>query len=485
MMNGEKYGGSSVAAIQETELGQTIRSGIEQAREQSRPVLVSEVLRLGKTDPLYFFASGRERYFGERFFWKDPEAGFCLAGLGICWRVRSDRGAGRFAQVKDEWKRCTESALVVGDHGVSGTGPTLFGGFSFDPLKEKTGLWSRFGDALFYLPKYMLTARGGEAYLTTNVICSPEDDLSLLAQVHDELRRLLAESRNEPVLTEPTGPDVVEIAPDAWRESVRQVVRDFTGSGLRKVVLARELRLSFADSVQVEAVLAHLLREHGDSFTFAFESEGDCFLGASPERLVKKDGTCVFSTCLAGSIGRGATPEEDERLGNRLLNDPKNLIEHQYVVEMIRSAMQETCDSVILPPKPQLMKMKYIQHLYTPVVGTCRAGTSLLDLVERLHPTPALGGSPRQAAVEKIREVEKLDRGFYAAPLGWMDYRGSGEFAAAIRSGLIQGTRASLFAGSGIVADSVAEDEYLETSIKFRPMLAALGWSGSGGGRRA
>ncbi|HAQ08276.1 MAG TPA: isochorismate synthase, partial [Bacillus bacterium] len=153
----------------------------------------------------------------------------------------------------------------------------------------------------------------------------------------------------------------------------------------------------------------------------------------------------------------------------------KNLIEHQYVVDMIKEAMRETCDEVILPDEPKLMKMKYIQHLYTPVVGKNREGTSLLHLVNRLHPTPALGGLPKKAAVEKIREVEQMDRGLYAAPIGWMDYQGNGEFAVAIRSGLIQGREASLFAGCGIVADSNAESEYTETSIKFRPMLTALG----------
>jgi menaquinone-specific isochorismate synthase len=121
------------------------------------------------------------------------------------------------------------------------------------------------------------------------------------------------------------------------------------------------------------------------------------------------------------------------------------------------------------------MKIRDIQHLYTPVIGKCHQDTSLLLLVERLHPTPALGGLPKMGAVEKIRQVEDLDRGFYSAPLGWVDYNGDGEFAVSIRSGLIQGKEASLFAGCGVVADSDAESEYLETGLKFRPMLRAIG----------
>ena len=153
----------------------------------------------------------------------------------------------------------------------------------------------------------------------------------------------------------------------------------------------------------------------------------------------------------------------------------KNLMEHQYVVDMIKEAMEETCSEVIIPEQPRLLKLKNIQHLYTPVKGKANQDTSLLSLVERLHPTPALGGLPKNAAIEKIREVEDLDRGLYGGPIGWFDYQGNGEFAVAIRSGLIQGDEASIFAGCGVVEDSIAEMEYEETNIKFTPMLSALG----------
>lgn len=464
-----------MVAIQETELRQGILDGIERAKGLSQSILVSEVHKIDKIDPFYFFASGRDKFLGERFFWKGPEGDFVIAGLGICAQIQSDQDADRFFHVEKEWKRFTENALVYNTYKVNGTGPSLFGGFSFDPLKEKTALWSKYSAALFHLPKYMLTIIKGEAYFTTNLVCTQHDDLSLFDKVMKERQEVLSLSNHKPVLAKLEIKEIVEMNPEAWKQTITEVVHDFVGSELKKVVLARELRLHFTDVIQAESVLKNLLDEQRDSFTFAFESNGDCFIGASPERLVKKDGASLFSACLAGSIGRGATPEEDGKLGDELLNDQKNLIEHQYVVDMIKAAMQETCDEVILPDQPELMKMKYIQHLYTPVIGKNREGTSILHLVNRLHPTPALGGLPKQAAVDKIREVEQLDRGLYAAPLGWLDYRGNGEFAVAIRSGLIQGNEASLFAGCGIVADSNAESEYKETSIKFRPMLAALG----------
>lgn len=464
-----------MVAIQETELRQGILDAIERAKGQSQSVLVSEVHKINSIDPFYFFASGREKFFGERFFWKDAEGEHFLAGLGICGQIQSDQGADRFFHVEKEWKRFMDTALVFNQYNVNGTGPSVLGGFTFDPLKKKTGLWSKFSEALFHIPKYMLTIVKGEAYFTTNVVCTQHDDMSLFDKVIREREEVLSKAEQKPVLARLDLEEMIEIDPEAWKQTVTDAVDGFENSELKKVVLARELRLHFKDEVHAESVLANLLENQQESFTFAFESNGDCFIGASPERLVKKDGASLFSACLAGSIARGSTPEEDEKLGKELLADQKNLIEHQYVVDMIRGAMEDTCDQVILPEQPVLMKMKYIQHLYTPVIGKNREGTSLLHLVERLHPTPALGGLPKQAAIEKIREIEQLDRGLYAAPVGWMDYQGNGEFAVAIRSGLIQGNEASLFAGCGVVADSNAESEYKETSIKFRPMLTALG----------
>ncbi|CAM3769902.1 isochorismate synthase MenF [Mesobacillus zeae] len=463
-----------MVTIQETELREGILSAIRLAKETVQPVLVSEVQKIADIDPFSFFNAGREQFLGERFFWKDPDSRHIIAGLGNCRLIQHDGVRGRFTKTEKEWNRFIETAVILDEYKTSGTGPLMFGGFSFDPLKEKTGLWSKFSDSHFHVPKYMLTVAGGQAYFTSNVICTQHDDADLYEKVLQE-RQIILLAQKQPVLPMPALQEVIEIAPEEWKESVSELVRELKDSPLKKVVLARELRLRFSKAAEAESVLFRLLKEQQGSFIFAFESNGDCFIGATPERLVKKEGNSVFSACLAGSIGRGADSDSDEKLGRSLLEDQKNLIEHQYVVDMIREAMEETCDEVIIPATPQLMKMKYIQHLYTPVIGKNRRGTPIFSLVDRLHPTPALGGLPKKLAVEKIREMERLDRGYYAAPLGWLDHNGNGEFAVAIRSALLQGEEASLFAGCGIVADSDADSEYRETSIKFRPMLNAFG----------
>jgi menaquinone-specific isochorismate synthase len=469
------FGGIFLVTIQETELIEGIRSAIDRSKVLNRPILVSEVHKIDNINPLSFFYAGRDIFRGERLFWKDPSDKTIIVGLGKMMQIQSDQSTDRFFNVEEEWEQFLENAIIPEIHKVQGVGPTIFGGFTFDPLKTRTKLWSKFSHSLFHLPKYMLSIMEGQAYLTTNIVCTKNDDESLVDKITNE-RTMLLNHVVKPTFEKWQLPfKIEEINPEPWKHSVEKLVNDLKVGLLKKVVLARELRLIFNQLIKIEQVIHHLLNEQKESFVFAFESNGDCFIGASPERLIKKDGENLFSTCLAGSIARGTSLEEDRQLGELLLTDQKNLNEHQFVVDMIRNAMEEFCSEIIIPNEPQLMKMRYIQHLYTPVSGISKANTSLLKVVEHLHPTPALGGMPKNEAIEKIREVEELDRGFYAAPIGWLDSNGSGEFAVAIRSGLIQGNEASLFAGCGIVENSDAESEFLETRIKFRPMLNALG----------
>lgn len=464
-----------MVTIQETELKTGIRSAIVRSKELNRPILVSEIHKIDKINPLSFFYTGKNLFHGERLYWKDPSSNTIIVGLGNVMQIRSDQSTDRFFHVEKEWKRFINDAIIHNSHLGLGIGPTIFGGFSFDPLKKRTKLWSKFSHSLFHLPKYMLSVMEGNTYLTTNIVCTQYDEESIADKINQERIMLLNNITELTFNNENIQVNIEEINPLQWKQTVKKVVDDLQKGTLKKVVLARELRLSFDQLIEVENVIHHLLQEQNESFVFAFESNGDCFIGASPERLVKKDGNKLFSTCLAGSIGRGKSQEEDDQLGAALLSDIKNLNEHRFVVDMIRQAMEKFCNEISIPDEPQLMKMKYIQHLYTPVSGYSDGNTSLLAVVEHLHPTPALGGMPKLEAIEKIREVEELDRGFYAGPIGWLDMNGNGEFAVAIRSGLIQGKEASMFAGCGIVENSDVESEFLETRIKFRPMLKALG----------
>ena len=461
--------------MHDTELKEGVQKAIERAKDLSKPILVSEVRKIDHIEPLAFFAANQIQYSGERFFWKNPSDETYIIGLGICKQIQSDQADGRFFHVEEEWKRFMKDSIIYNEYHLNGIGPVMFGGFSFDPLKEKSQLWSKFTETLFHVPKFMYSEINGQAFLTINTVCTEYDDSTLFEEICRERENILSSLPSSLVKVENPLIHKTEINASPWMDTVNTIVDDLKKGSLRKVVLARETRLGYHFPIQIENVLSNLMERQKESFVFGFEVNGDCFIGASPERLIKKQNNHLFTTCLAGSSPRGDTEKDDQLLGEALLTDQKNLIEHQYVVEMIKEAMEESCEEVIMPHQPQLMKLRDIQHLYTPVTAKAKKDTSLLLFVGRLHPTPALGGLPQREAVVKIREVEDLDRGYYGGPIGWMDYKGNGDFAVALRSGLIQGTEASIFAGCGVVEDSIAESEYQETKIKFRPMLTALG----------
>ena len=445
--------------------------------EKFNPILVSEVKKVENIDPLSFFTSGRKYFPGQRFYWTDPTNHTVIVGVGYAHTIEVNKSSDRFGDVDRQWKQILANRYRTNDDEVIGTGPMLFGGFSFDPLGKRTSLWEKFPDAKFIMPTIMLSIIDGESWLTTNYFCNDRENENRFSEdLENVAKGLLEESGKVVANNSAESPyDKTEVMPEEWKASVSKIADKIQAGEVEKVVLAREIRLQFDQTIDAAVVIATLREQQPMSYTFAFENGDDCFVGASPERLVRKKNNELLSTCLAGSIKRGKSLKEDDELGNILLKDKKNIIEHEVVVHMIKEAMSEACDKLEVPNKPSLYKMRDIQHLYTPVKGIVKDGVSLLSMVQRLHPTPALGGFPKEVAMQQIREIEVLDRGWYAGPIGWFDGNDNGEFAVAIRSALLQSKEASLFAGCGIVGDSQPESEFQETEIKFKPMLYALG----------
>lgn len=461
-------------SIDQIEWNNRIALALHKANNENCPVLISEVIHINSGNPFQFFYHSKEMFAGERFYWRDPNRILCLAGSGVAYSSNHQVRDHRYSRVESEWHKLLGSSLRFGEQ-IEGTGPLLFGGFSFDPLKSKTELWKQFSDTHFFLPSYLLTEREEGIYLTINMVIDPNTEQnSIKLPNFDFLEKAL--SPQSALDQTSVGITYMEdIRGNEWIASVKQAIDRMKNHEMEKVVLAREVRLGFEYPVSIESVLHELLVREISSYVFVLESEKDCFIGATPERLVRKEGKKLLSTCLAGSTPRGKTNEEDLSLGEALLQDTKNRREHQIVVDMIKAALSPDCLQLDIPETPVLMKLNHIQHLYTPVIGLGRDEVSLLNLVERLHPTPALGGWPKEKSVEVIREIEPLDRGLYGGPLGWMDGSGNGEFVVAIRSALIQADQVSLFAGCGVVADSDPEAEYQETKVKIKPMLTALG----------
>jgi len=471
-----------VIAITEQLIHDHLSEAIECAKNESNTKLVSVVKKVRPIDPLIFYANGYRQFCKERFFWRNPNQQYTFVGLGRAYTLSSKEGSERFFDTEKQWKRFKRDILYTNDvEFPNGTGPLLFGGFSFDPYQKKDNHWNDFSNSKFVIPSVLYTETEGNGYLSINIKVSGEDNIQAHLKHIEELEGLLGNqeydgsSYSSPLLLTKEEIDV-----QRFKKNVQNATSLIQQGKIEKVVLARQLKATFTEAISTEYVIQRLLREQPTSYTFIFENENQHFVGASPERLVQKEGDYVFSTCLAGSIKRGKTRKEDELLGNELLNDQKNLIEHDVVVHMIKEAMEAYCMEVEIPMQPTLYKTKHIQHLYTPVRGKTKKDVTLFSLLKELHPTPALGGYPQKESLSIIRKLEPFDRGWYAAPIGWIDINGNGEFIVGIRSGVIERQQAMLFAGCGIVADSTPESEYEETTIKFNPMLSALGGIASG-----
>jgi menaquinone-specific isochorismate synthase len=265
---------------------------------------------------------------------------------------------------------------------------------------------------------------------------------------------------------------------DGYRAAVAQAVATMEepGATLRKVVLSRPLALRLAAPLQLAAVLRRLRTAEPTCTVFCMPLPDGSFFGASPELLVARHGPAVSCLPLAGTVARGDTARTDADAQGRLAGSAKDRAEHRYVVDAVAAALRPVCEELIVPPQPSLVAFRSVAHLGTRVAGRLRAPVPVLELVDRLHPTPAVGGTPRADALEAIAEGEPDGRDYWAGPVGWVDAAGDGEWMIGIRSARLQadGTTLTLRAGAGIVAGSDPEAETVETNVKLAAVLDAV-----------
>lgn len=439
----------------------------------------TETIEAGGISPLSFFEAGALINDSHRFYWENASKTMTLVGIGHALTLTDEAGADRFDTIESKWRHYCE-ALIKEDKDMD---PVLFGGFSFDEKRSSTpSEWGGFPDALFAVPTFQLKIENGKTLVAINFISEESETVlqfEALRKQRDQLIHM-AQVQESVSIEKPALVSMKELCKDQYLKAVKKITEKIQNGEAEKVVIARKLALQFEQPIRPAAALQSVTNEQRDSYNFGLENGGQFFFGATPERLIEiKDGQ-AFSACVAGSIKRGSSADEDQQFGSELLGDKKNQEEHQYVVDMITGVFDSLCASYTAATRPKLMKVRDIQHLHTPVEGRLGAESGIFQFVKALHPTPALGGVPTPVAMELIRQEEDLDRGYYAAPIGWTDASGNGEFAVAIRSALLEQENAMLYAGGGIVADSDPTQEYEETWVKFRPMLRALGGSLNG-----
>ncbi|WP_411963395.1 isochorismate synthase MenF [Haloferax sp. YSMS24] len=425
--------------------------------------LVSRSVRLPAPPVTASLASVRR----PRTLWTAPDEPTVVGG-GAAVTVEAD-GPERLREVRESASALLDSADV---DGPAIARPRFFGGFAFHEAATGRAPWTDFPAARFVVPEVQLVFDGGDAWLTLN---ATDADAETVEDRLASVREMLDDVEETPA----GGPPGVakrhrttSIA--AWRESVETAVERIRAGELRKVVLAQALEVELERPASVPELLARLGETYPDCHRFLVEPVmGASFLGATPERLVSVRGREVETGALAGTTGRGDTEDEDEWLAKELLASEKDNHEHELVAETIREQLDSLSAEIRVGDRG-IRKLATVQHLWTPIDATLEHDEHVLSLVEALHPTPAVGGLPPNAALDVIRDTEPFDRGWYAAPVGWFDADGDGSFAVAIRSATVEGTMATLFAGVGLVADSDPDAEWDEVQLKYRPILDEL-----------
>lgn len=444
----------------------------EKAEQDDRPVLAIVSAEVEPQAPIAMI-SAWSGYGVQRFFWQcqtDVMVGF---GAAQTLSDKSDQSSHeRFRECEQQWQALRAQLWIEGP-----CLPRWCGGFAFDPEAATSDLWRHFPSASLTLPRLMYLSQRGQFYLVVaHWISSDTCSEALVCQLLNEWYQLLEKAEVVSAEVDASTDYVLQDCLEAslWKSQVANTIEAIQQGAMHKAVLARTVVMALPHGVLVAEVLQQLAEHYPEAYLFAFERDGHCFLGASPERLVRLQQGQLETMALAGTIARGTTLSEDEVLGDQLMNSRKDQYEHQLVVNSLREALSPLCRTLTIPEVPRLHRLAQVQHLLTPVQGTLSADVGALSLVSVLHPTPAVGGLPRDIALQHIRTHEQMDRGWYAGPVGWLDSEGNAEFAVALRSGLLRDDKAYLFAGCGIVADSQPDAEYQETCLKLKTMVAAL-----------
>jgi menaquinone-specific isochorismate synthase len=455
------------------------------AVRDGRAKLVSISVAVDALDPLAvlesIFEPGEPHFYAER-----PSVDSAIAGAEAVLMAEG-QGPERFAFVQRFVDTTLEDTIAVGDVSAAFGGPHFFATFAFH---DEVEAGEPFPAARVFVPRWQVSRAGGTTTAVANLLVTPDSPLDVLAEkvwrAHKKFRAFEYASEAPPPSA---GADEPGIGQTHQRRAPAWVTQDWgnypaavsTGLGyiaggeFNKIVLARTRSIRSSSALHPLKMLNGLRQRFPDCYAFSVANgSGQSFIGATPERLARVSRGVLETEALAGSAPRGSTATEDALRGAALLRSDKDRREQKLVLDSICRRLGPLGLTLEFPPEPTLRKLANVQHLQTSLRATLPEAVRLLDVIARLHPTPAVGGSPRDAAVARLRELEGFPRGLYAGALGWVNARGGGEFFVGLRSALVDGSVAHLFAGAGIVAGSSPDKELAETELKFRAIQEAL-----------
>ncbi len=430
-------------------------------------------VRLPDLDPLLAFDQ-HQRGDQPSFYLENPRQQQAIAAWGSCCQIAAN-GDQRFQRIQDFIRHCHENASLINPRLGWPQGLQIFCSFSFFDQSSN----ALFPAASAFLPQWQLSHQPGQTLATCNLPLTRDSDLANLSQqIWDTLEQLRSlpstpVRQPSPALPQPVHCDWRDI--QQFQHNVLRALNAIEAKQLQKVVLSHAIDLQARSPFHLTTALAQLRQHYPDCYSFAVgNGNGQYFIGASPERLLSSHHGQLIADALAGSAPRGETPSTDAQLANHLLSSPKERHEHRVVLHFIQKQLQSLGLTLHPVPPIRLLQLSNIQHLWTPIRANLPNSVHPLQVLAQLHPTPAVAGVPCPEACQAIQNWETLDRQLYAAPLGWVNDQGDSEFIVGIRSALINGDRARLYAGAGIVAGSDPAKELAEIQLKLQALLNTL-----------
>lgn len=451
-----------------------LRGCRDMARSDGHERLVSISIKVGALDPLAvleaIFEPGQLHFYAER-----PAIQTAIAGAEAVLAHESS-GPGRFASAQRFIDDTLARTVAVGDVDAPFGGPHFFGAFSF---LDEVEPGEPFPAARVFVPRWQVARAGDTTTAVANLLVAPDADLAMLAErvwrAHGKFRHFDYAGRVETADEERVCAEFSTTEVGDYRAAVAGGLAAIAGGAVKKIVLARAQDMRASAPLHPLRLLNGLRERFPECYSFSVANGcGHSFIGASPERLVRVSKGVLETEALAGSARRGAGASEDAALGAALLASEKDVREQRHVLDSIVRRLTPLGLVPEFSATPGLRKLANVQHLHTPVRATLPQGVRFLGALAGLHPTPAVGGTPREAAVPRIRDLEGFPRGLYAGAIGWINSRDGGEFLVGIRSALVEGCSARLYAGAGIVAGSDPDREFAETELKFRAIREAL-----------
>jgi menaquinone-specific isochorismate synthase len=444
----------------------------DEAEADQHPKLASIALAVRHVDPLAVLDSIYEAG-ADHYYMENPYRERAIAGAEAVLK-KTFSGARRFEEMKAFAQQWEPHIIAIGDASLPIAGPLVFAGLTF--FAEPQG--SPFDSATAFVPCWQV-ARFGNVYAAgANALIEPGCSVEPIVERIWAAHQTFSSGAYDQPRPAP-GYRILEEAevgpPGAFEAAVERALSAIEAGRYEKIVLSRAVDLLFDNPCEPLRILDRLRSAYPSCHLFSFQNAlGASLMGATPERLVSVSAGHFETEALAGSAPRGQTAGEDAALARALLGSEKDQREHRHVVESIRRRLEGLGLETVHPGAARLLSLPNVHHLQTPISGVMQPGQHVLDLAQCLHPTPAVGGTPREAALEDIRRWEPFDRGLFAGLNGWFDFRGNGEFLVGIRSAQVRDSRARLFAGAGIVSGSVPAREREETAVKMAALLQAI-----------